>query len=69
MASSEENKKNKLSEKIENLQSSIGSLRNDMKEMSQEISIIKNLIGEYLLINTREEVLQKKVKGYLWGHY
>ena len=64
MASSEENKKNKLSEKIENLQSSIGSLRNDMKEMSQEISIIKNLIGEYLLINTREEVKEKK--GYFW---
>jgi len=69
MVPSEENKKNKLSEKIENLQSSISSLRNDMKEMSQEISLIKNLIGEYLLVNTREEVLQKKVKGYLWGSY
>ena len=65
----QENKKNKLSEKIENLQLSISCLRNDMKEMSQEISIIKNLIGEYLLVNSREEVLQKKVKGYLWGHY
>jgi|TARA_R110000787_G_scaffold113498_1_gene222741 SMC interacting uncharacterized protein involved in chromosome segregation len=68
MATTEE-KKIKISEKIDNIQSNINHLRSDMIKINQEVVLIKTLLAEYLLINNREEVKQEKVKGYMWGSY
>ncbi len=64
----DQEKKIKISDKIDGVQYNINILRNDLKSMNEEIVLIKNLIGEYLLLNHREEP-KEKVKGYLWGSY
>ncbi len=62
----DQEKKTRIIEKIENVEKNISSLRNDIKGMNEDIILVKKLIGEYLLLNTREEV---KKKGYFWGEY
>jgi len=59
----DQEKKTRIIEKIENVEKNISSLRNDIKGMNEDIILVKNLIGEYLLLNTREEVKKKVISG------
>ena len=61
-------KKKIILNKIENVEKNLNILRNDCKEINENILLIKNLIGEYLLVNKREET-KKNNKGFFWGSY
>jgi hypothetical protein len=61
-------KKKLILNKIENVEKNLNILRNDCKDINENIVLIKNLISDYLLVNKREET-KKNNKGYFWGSY
>lgn len=66
----EKNKDVSIHKKI--LYKKIEGINDEIKEIHDEIILIKNLFSEYLLVNKREEELkekQKRFNGWIWGHY